>query len=481
MYARLIKGKSYLIRQYRFTNTGNALNDFKKIDPETAIYLETLKDQFQVLDKIPDELFERDADRPPVLIRIDLSKLRYWQSGKIRWSPKQPTNLVPFFLAMELMQTGNFISSDRRLHKRIFKDSRGQLHFEWRGIINAHDGYGLSCIRFLENLTRAGTKITLYSHGYHKTNDQGPIVEELLTSKLKESCKWGVIYGQPQGFDDLKTPLRIGFTMFETTEIPETWDWRCNAMDRIWVPSQFCKEVFQKGGVKVPIDIVPLGYEDSIFNYKPHPKQDVFTFFIAANLSERKNARMALKAFRDIFKKGEKVRFVVWPGIFDIPGQPTQDLQEYLKDPRIEIKKFNYSSIDFREQLWKSDCFVFPTHGEGFGIPPVEAMACGVPVICTDWSGCKEYTDIRYNYPIKVGDMGESREMPQYYRGQWANPDYQHLKYLMRFIYEHRTKAMNKAKRGSAWVKKFAVKNIVPTIIQHVKNADNEIRELIAN
>lgn len=38
------------------------------------------------------------------------------------------------------------------------------------------------------------------------------------------------------------------------------------------------------------------------------------------------------------------------------------------------------------------DCFVLPTHGEGFGLPVVEAQACGVPIIATDCTSMPELT-----------------------------------------------------------------------------------------
>jgi glycosyltransferase involved in cell wall biosynthesis len=43
-----------------------------------------------------------------------------------------------------------------------------------------------------------------------------------------------------------------------------------------------------------------------------------------------------------------------------------------------------------------ADCFVFPSRGEGFGLPPLEAMACGTPVVASRAA----------SIPEVVGDAG---------------------------------------------------------------------------
>lgn len=58
---------------------------------------------------------------------------------------------------------------------------------------------------------------------------------------------------------------------------------------------------------------------------------------------------------------------------------------------------FNYSFFerptdDEIAELYSSvDIFVFPSHIEGFGLPPLEAMACGTPVVTTDCLGVRDY------------------------------------------------------------------------------------------
>ena len=65
--------------------------------------------------------------------------------------------------------------------------------------------------------------------------------------------------------------------------------------------------------------------------------------------------------------------------------------------------KFDYSffespSDDKLAELYSSsDLFVFASHIEGYGLPPLEAMACGTPVVTTDCRGVKDFVDDEEN------------------------------------------------------------------------------------
>jgi glycosyltransferase involved in cell wall biosynthesis len=73
----------------------------------------------------------------------------------------------------------------------------------------------------------------------------------------------------------------------------------------------------------------------------------------------------------------------------------SKDTYNGLKDNN-EIK-FNYTffespSDDKLAELYSScDLFVFASHIEGYGLPPLEAMACGTPVITTDCRGVRDF------------------------------------------------------------------------------------------
>lgn len=54
----------------------------------------------------------------------------------------------------------------------------------------------------------------------------------------------------------------------------------------------------------------------------------------------------------------------------------------------------------------KASIFVTCSHEEGFGLTPLEAMSCGVPVVCTDSGGLRDYARCDENcLMVPVGDI----------------------------------------------------------------------------
>jgi glycosyltransferase involved in cell wall biosynthesis len=101
--------------------------------------------------------------------------------------------------------------------------------------------------------------------------------------------------------------------------------------------------------------------------------------------------------------------------------------------------------LDFLKQM---DVFVLPSRGEGFGLCGLEAMATGLPLIATNWSGPADYLDAEYSYPLSyrlVDAQGIESNHVDYF-GCWAEPDYEHLRYLMRWLFENRSEASEKGR-----------------------------------
>ena len=104
-------------------------------------------------------------------------------------------------------------------------------------------------------------------------------------------------------------------------------------------------------------------------------------------LEPRKNIVGLLKAFSLLSKKSHILVIVGKKGwMYD-------DIFSYVKKLRLEnhVLFTGYVPDEELPALYSSaTCFVYPSFYEGFGIPVIEAMACGCPVITAENSSLKE-------------------------------------------------------------------------------------------
>lgn len=121
-----------------------------------------------------------------------------------------------------------------------------------------------------------------------------------------------------------------------------------------------------------------------------------FPFILyVGTLEPRKNIPTLIKAFYKIKKNGMKYKLVIVGG----KGWKYQEIYETIKKVNLQ-KEVIFTGYVPDEDLPKlynaADLFVFPSLYEGFGLPPLEAMACGCPVITSNTS----------SLPEVIGDAG---------------------------------------------------------------------------
>jgi glycosyltransferase involved in cell wall biosynthesis len=109
-------------------------------------------------------------------------------------------------------------------------------------------------------------------------------------------------------------------------------------------------------------------------------------------LQPRKNVEAALHAFERLVAAGSQHRLAIVGG----RGWRDEPLAELIRtSPAAEriVMTGRVSDEDLIGLYRAADVFVFPSRYEGFGFPPLEAMACGTPVISSDRTSLPELID----------------------------------------------------------------------------------------
>lgn len=257
---------------------------------------------------------------------------------------------------------------------------------------------------------------------------------------------------------DCNASANVGYTMFEANTVPKNWVNFCNRMDRIVVPSNFCKDIFSIAGVN-NVEVVPLGVDDEKFRTISKCNKQ-FTFLSIGTWIDRKGWDILLNAFVKEFENQDDV--VLQIKTSNSTKQEKDLVLDYLSKlpnrPKIAIcnAKLNEEVIPTLYQ--QADCYVLPSYGEAFSLTYLEAMACGIPVIATNYGGHLDYLDNKNCELIDVEQMVPLTERmikinQMYYGLLFAKPDMNHLRKLMRKVYENRHS--DKIQCGLETVKKY--------------------------
>ena len=150
--------------------------------------------------------------------------------------------------------------------------------------------------------------------------------------------------------------------------------------------SEYCRgEIVELVGVDPGrVHVVPEGVHA---RFRPVPRPDHLAerfgidrpyVLCVGTMEIRKNLPAALRAFAALGSERSEFQLVVTGG----PGWMNAEFGSVLEQVRDDIVVTGYVSDDDLVALLSSAaCFLYPSFLEGFGLPPLEAMACGAPVV----------------------------------------------------------------------------------------------------
>jgi hypothetical protein len=241
-------------------------------------------------------------------------------------------------------------------------------------------------------------------------------------------------FSQPDYFKLHKNQYQISYTPWESTVIPKKWCNSLSLVDEIWTTSDWCANVFEDNGYK-NVRVFPHGI-DPIWQPRRRRNDGVIKFLHVGEPAPRKAGQLAVDAFAKLF--GNDPRYSLTLKVFK--HNTTRIYNNYIDKNILGLPNVLYNNIYIidkdmtTEELVKlyhdHDVLIYPSYGEGFGFIPLQALATGMPTICTaDWAHYKKYLG-----PLKLKSELIDSPWPFPHEGKVYEPNYQHLLELMRDV-----------------------------------------------
>jgi glycosyltransferase involved in cell wall biosynthesis len=368
-----------------------------------------------------------------------------------------------------------------------------------------YSGYGEANRQFINALVEAGVDVEaqLVRFTPKKDIDLGHTADvAAIHANVRHDYKIKIIHTTPDSLYRFVEPnvYKISHLFWETDCLPRSFVEGLDLVDEIWTGSQANADAIRNSGVDKPIYIFPQPFYveknnfDNVDFLLNGESFEGFKFYSIFEWTDRKNPEVLIKSFLSEFDGVKDVCLVLKTyfqdnstashnqAILNQIAQYQEDLN--LKDPPVIFVVMVITDRAKVMALHNScDCYVSPHRGEGWGIPVVEAMSIGNPVIVTSYGGIGEYLTYGKNgfpLPFQMVALSGMDHARHYYEiGQnWAYVSSKDVRLAMRTVYENRQKAEKIGRSGQKFVlSKLSPLEVGKLMKSRLEEIEKEINE----
>jgi glycosyltransferase involved in cell wall biosynthesis len=280
----------------------------------------------------------------------------------------------------------------------------------------------------------------------------------------------------PDEWDSSLASKNFGITAaVETNFCNPGWVAKCNEMDGVIVPSNFTAGVLKNSGkINTPLVVIPESFP-KYFEKDLKPNKFLSTkskhnFLLFGQLTaptaelDRKNTVNAIKWFCEKFKDRKDIGLVVKTNMGTNSTLDKRISTRTLKSVLEKVRTGSYPRVHLLHGNMKDENLfrlyndkslvglITATRGEGYGLPMIEAAACGLPVLATDWSGHKTFLQdgcwIPVDYQMKSIPQEKVDNRIFMQNSMWADPLEDSFKSGLKKMFNERQRYKQKCKKA---------------------------------
>lgn len=235
-------------------------------------------------------------------------------------------------------------------------------------------------------------------------------------------------------------------TMCESSRLPKSWVPLLDKASSVIVPSTFCASAFRASGISRPIVVIPEGVNPAHFPFAQRTPRTTFTGLIVGAAERRKHLDESIAAWQAAFPGDESARLIVKVSRGDLRILDRFHTEQVRF---ISTRQDRHSILD----LYANADVLLSLGSEGFGLPPIEAMCTGLPVVLMDSEGQQDLCRDAQDFVVAVRSHHQERvEIAEYGPcGYQHVPDISEAASALRWVRSNWTAGGRQAISAAEW------------------------------